>query len=290
MNNRPQLPRSFASPRHAKRSCRGWSDAVTSAYDPLAPTFDHHRALPDSVAEAIRAAILISVAAPSRPRLLDLGAGTGRIGWPFVAAGDDYVGVDLSFGMVNAFMRRTENSGRTPCLVHADGERLPFRDATFDAVMLIQVFGSVRGWRRLVTEARRVLCSVGTFVIGRSIAPMEGIDARMKQRLACVLGERGVQSGQKNARDDVEHWLEAAAPGGTRVIAAAWNADRTPRRFLDRHRTGARFSMLPEPVKEEALRELAAWAVTTFGSLDAVFSERHTFELQVFKFQVGGDH
>ena len=41
-----------------------------------------------------------------RARLLDLGAGTGRIGRPFVAAGDDYVGVDLSLGMLREFARR----------------------------------------------------------------------------------------------------------------------------------------------------------------------------------------
>src|SRR5437899_982035 len=63
-----------------------------SAYDAAAPTFDRHRALPDGAAPAIRAAVLAAAGHSSRPRLLDLGAGSGRIGWPFVAAGDDYVG------------------------------------------------------------------------------------------------------------------------------------------------------------------------------------------------------
>ena len=125
------------------------------AFDSVAPTFERHRALPDGAPEAIRAAVLGAVDASS-PRLLDLGAGTGRIGIPFVAAGDDYVGVDLSFGMLGAFAQRG-GGGRAPRLVQADGEHLPFRDATFDAVMLIQVFGGMRGWRRLLVEARRVL-------------------------------------------------------------------------------------------------------------------------------------
>ena len=94
-------------------------------------------------------AILGSIGA-ARPRVLDLGAGTGRIGWPFVAAGDDYVGVDLSFGMLREFARRSRESMPAPRLVQADGERLPFRDATFDAVLLIQVFGAARVGARLV--------------------------------------------------------------------------------------------------------------------------------------------
>src|SRR5215207_2706777 len=110
-----------------------------SVYDPVAPSFDRHRALPEGVSEAIRAAVLAAIDAPSRPWLLDLGAGTGRIGLPFVAAGDDYVGVDLSLGMLREFARRR---GSSPRLVHADGRRLPFADATFDAVMMVQVVGA----------------------------------------------------------------------------------------------------------------------------------------------------
>ena len=260
---------------------------MTSAYDAAAPSFDRHRALPDGAAEAIRAAILASIAAPTRPRILDLGAGSGRIGWPFVAAGDDYVGADLAGGMLRAFMARAENNGRTPRLVRADGQHLPFADATFDAVLLIQVFGGMRGWRRIVSEARRVLRSAGALVIAGSVAPADGIDARMKQRLASFLSERGVEPDQTNARDDVQRCLESTATGGAPMAAAGWTADRTPRGFLDRHRTGARFSVLPEPVKEEALRKLSAWAVATFGSLDAVCSEPFVFELRVFTFPKG---
>lgn len=258
-----------------------------SAYDDLAPSFDRDRAFPNGVAETIRAAILAAVSA-DRPRLLDLGAGTGRIGRPFVAAADDYVGVDLSLGMLREFTRRVgERNGHTPHLAQADGQHLPFRDATFDAVMLIQVFGGMRGWRRLLAEARRVLRPDGTLVVGRSVAPEDGVDARMKQCLASILNEMKKPAGQTNAREDAQRWLETGASGGDRVIAAEWEADRTPRGFLDRHRTGARFSTLPEAVRGEALRRLGVWAATTFGSLDAARPERHSFELRVFKFQEG---
>jgi ubiquinone/menaquinone biosynthesis C-methylase UbiE len=253
----------------------------SSRFDSVAPTFDRHRALPDGVPEAIRAAVLGAVEAAS-PRLLDLGAGTGRIGIPFVAAGDDYVGVDLSFGMLGAFAQRG-GSGRAPRLVQADGEHLPFRDATFDAVMLIQVFGGMRGWRRLLVEARRVLRGAGVLVLGRAVAPPDGLDARMKQQLALLLGEIGAPADRTNTRQHAQDWLEQEARG-TRLVAATWTARRTPRGFIERHRTGARFSALPAPVKEEALRRLGAWATTAFGSLDAASVEPHGFELQLFRF------
>ena len=66
-----------------------------TAFDITAPVYDRHRALPAGVPEKIRLAVLELAAGP-RPSVLDLGAGTGRIGRPFVFAGDRYVGADLS--------------------------------------------------------------------------------------------------------------------------------------------------------------------------------------------------
>jgi demethylmenaquinone methyltransferase/2-methoxy-6-polyprenyl-1,4-benzoquinol methylase len=238
--------------------------------------------LPDGVPEAIRAAVLEAVDASS-PRLLDLGAGTGRIGIPFIAARDDYVGVDLSFGMLSEFKRRAGSSAHAPRLVQADGERLPFADASFDAIMLVQVFGGMRGWRRLLAEVRRVLRGAGVLVLGRAVAPPDGLDARMKAQLALLLDEIGAPAKRTNTRQDAQGWLDQEARG-TRLVAATWTARRTPRGFIERHRTGARFSALPAPVKDEAMRRFAAWAATAFGSLDAASTEPYEFELQLFRF------
>jgi ubiquinone/menaquinone biosynthesis C-methylase UbiE len=251
-----------------------------SAFDIAAPTFERHRALPDGVPEAIRRAILDAVEATS-PRLLDVGAGSGRIGAAFVAAGDDYVGVDLSFPMLGEFAQR----GATR-LVQADGARLPFANACFDAVMLIQVFGGMRRWRDVLAEAQRVLRPAGALVVGRTVAPADGIDEQMKQRLAAILDDIGAGSQRMNVREDALHALERIARS-TRFEAAAWIAARTPRAFLERHRTGARFAALRARIKDEALSRLGAWATAAFGSLDATFSERRAFELTVFRFDRG---
>ena len=256
-----------------------------SRFDAAAPTYDAHRGLPGRAVEAIRAAVLGALGAVSRPRLLDLGAGSGRIGRAFVSAGDDYVGADLSFGMLRQFARRGDTGGRAPRLAQADGERLPFADATFDAVLLIQVFGGLDEWRPFVGEARRVLQPSGTLVLGRTAMPEDGVDGRMKERLDAILADMAVAHEKKNAREHVQRWLgSTAGGGGAPVAAAAWDAERTPRGFLQRHRTGARFSLLPEPIKDEALSRLATWAVREFGSLDAPSIERHTFELRTFTF------
>jgi predicted TPR repeat methyltransferase len=74
------------------------------AYDAAAATFDRHRKLPEGVAQATRGAVLRALDLMRR-RLVDLGAGTGRIVRAFVEAGDAYAGVDVSLGMLREFAR-----------------------------------------------------------------------------------------------------------------------------------------------------------------------------------------
>jgi len=41
-------------------------------------------------------------------------------------------------------------------------------------VLLVQVFGGLRDWRRLVDETRRY-CTPGTLILGRTATPTDGI-------------------------------------------------------------------------------------------------------------------
>jgi ubiquinone/menaquinone biosynthesis C-methylase UbiE len=220
----------------------------------------------------------------ARPRVLDLGAGSGRFGWPFVAAGDDYIGADLSAGMLRSFAGRYAGN-RPPALVQADGRTLPFPTACFDLVLLIAVFGDLPDWRPLVDEACRVLRAGGMIAIGRIEMPDDGIDACMKQQLDTILEQMTTAQPRKNGRQRAAQYLAAAASATTETVVASWVAQRSPRQFLERHAGGARFSRIPHAIRDHALPDLAHWALTQFGSLDTPFSETHRFEMQLFEFQ-----
>ena len=253
-----------------------------SVYDTMAPDFDRRRALPDGVPETIRATILGAMGT-DRPAILDLGAGAGRIGRCFVRAGDDYFGADLSFGMLRTFANRVA----VACLVQADGACLPFADATFDAVLLVQVLSGAHGWRPLLTDSMRVLRLGGALIAGRVVAPDDGIDVRMKARLAVILDGMDVHPYRDKPRDDALSWLVRTMPDRVVSTVAAWTAERTPAAFLERHGSGARFSVLDPTVKQEAMRQLAEWAVGQFGSLDARFAEHYGFQLTIHRSQQG---
>ncbi len=253
---------------------------MTSTFDLNAARFERYRALPVGVPETIRGAIWEATGARSSARVLDLGAGSGRIGRAFVEAGDSYIGVDFSLPMLQEFRVRSSAA----CLLQADGGRLPFPDGRFELVLLMQVLSGTHNWRSLLSETVRVVMPGGAVVVGHTVTPPEGVDARMKKQLALILQEMGAASHRsKKSREQSLEWLQAGSSRRVQATAASWIALRTAREFLDRHRSGAQFSTLPAFVQTEALKKLSAWADRTCGSLDKVFSEQHSFELQVFR-------
>jgi ubiquinone/menaquinone biosynthesis C-methylase UbiE len=254
---------------------------MTFAFDATAASFERHRVLPSHVPEAIRSAIWAATGLPTPARVLEIGAGTGRIGKAFVAAGDFYAGVDTSLAMLREFPANTDHS----ILALADGRQLPFRNGGFDVVLLMQVLSGAGDWRGILDEARRVLRPGGSVVVGHTISPESGIDAQMKNQLTAILEEMQVEWHRpRESRRQALMWLESTGKRHVHVVAASWNVNTTPHEFLDRHRTGARFAALPVEIQERALGKLQGWAEDTFGAVDVRFQEKRTFELDIFEF------
>ena len=251
-----------------------------TVYDRLASDFDRQRPLPDGVPEAIRTAVLAAL--PADPAIADIGCGAGRIGWPF--AGDNYCAVDFSFGMLRVFAER--GLPRAPRLVQADGGRLPFPAAVFDGVLLVQVLSGTGHWRNLIAEVQRVLRPGGALFVGQSMAPDDGVDAKMKQHLAEILEELGENPYQRKSKEDAFGWLDRNADLTVQHVAH-WQMSRTPRHFIERHGTGVRFSALPPPVQTVAMARLTDWAQTHFGTLDTATPEVQIFELRIYRFHQG---
>jgi len=256
-----------------------------SLFDTTASSFDRHRSLPSDVIEAIRPTIWSVAHLPDHARVLDLGAGTGRMSKSFLTSGDFYFGVDSSFAMLQEFSGKAElRASQTHLLAQADGRQLPFANAAFDLILLMQVLSGVGNWREVLEESRRVLRPGGIIAVGHMVNPESGMDARLKHQLTAILEEMRVPWHQpRESRRRALAWLESISSRYEQREVASWNVTTSAEEFLSRRRTGARFAALPDSVQEEALARLRAWAETEFGSTSRKFEERHSFELNIFQ-------
>lgn len=114
-----------------------------------------------------RRQVVRAVGATPGERILDLAAGTGTSSVPFAAAGADTIACDFSLGMLRVGSERQRGVAGLR-FVAGDAMRLPFADATFDAVTisfgLRNVADTVGGLREMyrVTKpgGRLVVCEV----------------------------------------------------------------------------------------------------------------------------------
>jgi demethylmenaquinone methyltransferase/2-methoxy-6-polyprenyl-1,4-benzoquinol methylase len=120
-------------------------------FSTIARFYDRFAGRPDT------AALQRLLALPPGGRLLDLGGGTGRISQTFADA--QIVLCDLAPGM----LQEARKKGLLAC--QGPAEALPFADAAFDAVLVVDAFHHFADQRRAVGEMLRVLRPAGRMVI-----------------------------------------------------------------------------------------------------------------------------
>jgi len=108
-----------------------------------------------------RRAVLKAVAAQPGERVLDIAAGTGTSSEPFADGGVQVVPADFSLGMLHVGNRRRPDLGFTA----ADAMRLPFADASFDAVTMSFGLRNVASVEQALAEFLRVTKPGGRLVV-----------------------------------------------------------------------------------------------------------------------------
>jgi ArsR family transcriptional regulator len=153
-----------ADRRAAARLAADKARAASDAFRRHGADWDEMRALGLS-GEAIEIALLAAL--PSRvERLLDIGAGTGRLLELVAPRCGAVLGVDASREMLALARARLAERNLSNCAVRqADMYRLPLPDAGFDAVTLQMVLHYAEDPAAALAEAGRVLRPGGTLLI-----------------------------------------------------------------------------------------------------------------------------
>ena len=92
-------------------------------------------------------------------RVLDIGAGTGRVAIPLASRGCNVVAVEPAGGML-AQLRAKTGDNKVWSVV-AEGARLPFPVGHFDAVVIARLLYLTPDWRAILRDAHRVLAIGG---------------------------------------------------------------------------------------------------------------------------------
>ena len=121
-----------------------------------------------------RRAVVAAIDARPGERILDLAAGTGTSSIPFVEAGAQVIACDFSLGMLRVGVRRQAGTGG-PEFVAGDALRLPFADASFDAVTISFGLRNVADTDVALRELLRVTKPGGRLLVCEVSHPPNGL-------------------------------------------------------------------------------------------------------------------
>jgi SAM-dependent methyltransferase len=151
-------------------------------------------------------------------RLLEVGCGIGTDLARFAGGGAHVTGIDLSQTAIDLAAKNFAALGLTGDLRVADGEALPFADASFDVVYGHGVLQYAVRPERLIAEAHRVLVPGGQaiFMVYNRISWLNGLSKVMKVPLE---------------HEDAPVLRRYSIPEFRRLLSAFTSVDLVPERF-----------------------------------------------------------
>ena len=200
-------------------------------------------------------------------RVLDVGAGTGRVAIPLSARGCQVVAIEPSPGMLEQLRQKDEDGRVLPLL--AEGSRLPFSADTFRVIVIARLLYLTTDWRAILDEACRVLTTGGVLLHewGNGQADEEWVHVREEARR--LFEEAGVANpfhpGVRSEGDVDKHLLMRGMVREVEVETGS-GPTITLGEFLRRLTEGELSYIwnVPESVRTESLPTLRCWCEEQF--------------------------
>jgi len=267
-----------------KMRVSGGTMNTSRSFDQAADNYDKTRPLPGVTADlGIQA--LLDAAGPGT-RILEVGAGTGRISIPLLERGADLIGCDLSAKM----LRRQREKYPSARLAQADAALLPFPSDHFDALITVHVLHLIGPWREALREFKRVLKTGGVHLNVRTYESVgTSIRGNMRDHWRGWLESQGVSTNHPGAQNGEAVWTELGTLGAhlKEVEVVRFPHTYTLRDELERYASRV-FSdtwSVEESLYQSSLEDLRTWTLRVYGDLDKKHADTSRFVFDAAHFE-----
>lgn len=232
------------------------------SFDRASEYYDRTRSLPAEAAKAVTDLLLRELS--NKGRVLEIGVGTGRIGYPLHRAGLELYGIDISAPMLDKLREKPDGSSLP--VVLADSRRLPLGNHVFGAAFACHVLHLIPNWRRAVAELARVVASGGAVLVDPG-GLVKGDWATISQRFIDEIG--GQRPGMQDPSELDEAFAEQdASPRALEPVMVRQKV--TFEAIIDDLETGL-YSATWDASQEQrssTATVVRPWAEETFGDLE----------------------
>jgi SAM-dependent methyltransferase len=200
-------------------------------------------------------------------RMLDIGAGTGRVAIPFAAMGCGVTALDAAPAMLATLTAKAESLPLH--LVVADASRLPFPPAQFDVIVIARMLYLLPGWREVLADTTRVLRPGGRLLHEWGNGRADETWVRIREKARSLFEGAGLRDPfHPGARtvDEVDAFLRARGMRTIAVVQMDNDVQMTLADFLKRIVNGecSYIWNVPADIQRRCLPELERWAAEQF--------------------------
>lgn len=252
-------------------------------FDKQADIYDKRTGLGEKTVQNIAVSIEKIIQPYHNGQFLDIGAGTGEIGYFLQDLVIPYTGIDLSKEMLNVYRNRFDDDKKIPHLIQMDGNTpWPLKEHS------VSVFFSSRAMHQLdhkhvLNQLEKLASRPSILILGNVKRNKNSTKSIMRKKMHNALKEFGIKekSGQSNRKilfDAIEQ------QGGERlptITTSRWQVNHAPIDSINSWESvdGIAGQSVDPSIKTQILETLALQAQEIFTDLNQALETEETYEL-----------
>jgi len=256
-------------------------------FDNQAERYDSRVGLSPDICSAIAQKIVAIAQVQPNDLIVEIGAGTGIIGEWLIQSSCQYLGLDISDGMLDIFRQKLHNQQQNWNLKQADANQvLPVPDSSTKVIFSSRTIHLLE-LEHIVNESFRIADTQGAvFLIGKIQRQPDSVRETMRKKMRNLLQEHGLSQRQKEQKHSQlnDLFIERNSTKIEPIKVSSWQVTNTPQQSIDswQQKQGLAGINPPIAVKESVLNELEVWAKTKFNSLETSIESEEAYIIEGF--------